>query len=138
MSLNAAAKRIVIIDDDLDMLQLMKTMLGQAYEVSGTPDPTQAVDLVQHIRPDLILLDLMMPDIDGWTLYKAIRENELTQHIPVIIVTAKTNALDKVLGLQIAHVDGYLNKPFSHAELLGSVNKALEGKGDRHDDPDSE
>ena len=74
----------------------------------------------------LVLLDLMMPEIDGWQVYQSMRVDPEMSQIPVIIVTAKAQNIDKVLGLHIAKVDDYITKPFSPQELLTSVHKVLD------------
>ena len=75
--------------------------------------------------PDLVLLDLMMPDMDGWEVYQQMKAEESTRNIPVIVVTAKAQSIDKVLGLHIAKVDDYISKPFSPQELMNSVEKII-------------
>jgi DNA-binding response OmpR family regulator len=72
-----------------------------------------------------VLLDLMMPDMDGWEVYQQMKADEGTRNIPVIVVTAKAQNIDKVLGLHIAKVDDYIAKPFSPQELLNSVEKVI-------------
>jgi len=72
-----------------------------------------------------VLLDLMMPDMDGWEVYQQMKADEALRHIPVIVVTAKAQSIDKVLGLHIAKVDDYITKPFGPQDLLASVNKVL-------------
>jgi DNA-binding response OmpR family regulator len=84
---------------------------------------------VRTQQPDLVLLDLMMPDMDGWEVYQQMKADEATRHIPVIVVTAKAQSIDKVLGLHIAKVDDYIAKPFSPQELLSSVEKTLNERG---------
>ena len=79
-------------------------------------------------HPDLVLLDLMMPDMDGWEVYQQMKADESTKHIPVIVVTAKAQSIDKVLGLHIAKVDDYIAKPFSPQDLLNSVERILSQK----------
>ena len=94
-------------------------------------EPTAAKKDWQIIRkehPDLILLDLMMPDMDGWEVYQQMKADESTKNIPVIVVTARAQSIDKVLGLHIAKVDDYIAKPFSPQELLNSVDNVLAGK----------
>ena len=86
------------------------------------------MDAVRAERPDLVLLDLMMPDMDGWEVYQQMKADESTRRIPVIVVTAKAQSIDKVLGLHIAKVDDYIAKPFSPQELLSSVEKTLNEK----------
>ena len=68
--------------------------------------------------PDLVLLDLMMPDVDGWEVYRQIKANEELGDVPVIVVTAKAQGIDRVLGLHIAGVDDYITKPFGPKELI--------------------
>jgi DNA-binding response OmpR family regulator len=80
---------------------------------------------VRREKPDLILLDLMMPDMDGWEVYQQIKADSGLREIPVIVVTAKAQSIDKVLGLHIAKVDDYITKPFGPQELLESVEKIL-------------
>jgi two-component system response regulator VicR len=84
--------------------------------------------MVREILPDLVLLDLMMPDMDGWEVYQQMKAEESTRNIPVVIVTAKAQNIDKVLGLHIAKVDDYIAKPFGPQELINSVEKILSQK----------
>jgi len=111
------------------MIDLVSLVLGRrGYEVHGANGGRQGLELVRRELPDLILLDLMMPDMDGWDVYHHLKAEESTRDIPVIIVTAKAQSIDKVLGLHIAKVDDYISKPFSPQELLDSVDRIL-GKG---------
>jgi DNA-binding response OmpR family regulator len=91
--------------------------------VLGAPGGKEGLKLVREIIPDLVLLDLMMPDMDGWEVYQQMKAEESTRNIPVIIVTAKAQNIDKVLGLHIAKVDDYIAKPFGPQELIDSVEK---------------
>jgi two-component system response regulator VicR len=81
--------------------------------------------MIHRDHPDLVLLDLMMPEMDGWEVYQQMKADDTTKDIPVIVVTAKAQSIDKVLGLHIAKVDDYIAKPFSPQELLNSVDKVL-------------
>jgi DNA-binding response OmpR family regulator len=81
--------------------------------------------MIRQEMPDLVLLDLMMPDMDGWEVYQQMKADEKTKGIPVIVVTAKAQSIDKVLGLHIAKVDDYIAKPFSPQDLMNSVEKVL-------------
>ena len=83
------------------------------------------IKAVREQLPDLVLLDLMMPDMDGWEVYQQMKADESTRNIPVIVVTAKAQSIDKVLGLHIAKVDDYISKPFSPQELMNSVEKII-------------
>ena len=84
--------------------------------------------IIRKEHPDLVLLDLMMPDMDGWEVYQQMKAEETTKNIPVIVVTARAQSIDKVLGLHIAKVDDYIAKPFSPQELLNSVDNVLAAK----------
>jgi len=123
-------KIIVHIEDEPDMIDLVTLILSQkGYQVLGADGGQEGLDVVREEKPDLILLDLMMPDIDGWDVYQQFRAHEETKDIPVIVVTAKAQNIDKVLGLHIAKVDEYISKPFSPQELLDAVDKVLSKEG---------
>jgi two-component system response regulator VicR len=120
---------VVYIEDDPEMVDLVTLILNrQGYQVSGANGGREGLELVKHNMPNLILLDLMMPDIDGWDVYQQLKSSEETRDIPVIIITAKAQMIDRVLGLHIAKVDDYICKPFRPAELVESVAKILNRK----------
>ena len=117
---------IVYIEDEPEMIDLVKLILTRkGYDVIGAAGGREGLDTVRDRLPDLVLLDLMMPDIEGWDVYQQLRADEATKSIPVIVVTAKTQDIDKVLGLNIARVDDYISKPFSPQLLIDSVEKVL-------------
>ncbi len=119
-------RRIVYIEDEPEMIDLVRLILSRkGYEVIGANGGREGLDKVRQNIPDLILLDLMMPDLDGWDVYQQIKADDSTKEIPVIVVTAKAQSIDKVLGLHIAKVDDYISKPFSPQELVDSVEKIL-------------
>ena len=105
--------KIVYIEDDSEMIDLVSLILSRnGYEVKGSTSGIQGFDLIKNDLPDLILLDLMIPDLDGWDLYKKIKSDmSAIKNIPVIVITAKSQPIDRVLGLHIAKVDDYLGKP---------------------------
>jgi len=118
------ARTIVYIEDESEMIDLVRLILGRrSYEVIGAIGGVEGLAMVQKELPDLVLLDLMMPDKDGWEVYQQMRAEEVTRDIPVIILTAKAQNIDKVLALHIAKVDDYLSKPFSPQELIDSVER---------------
>jgi two-component system response regulator VicR len=120
------SKRLVYIEDEEEMIDLVRLILSRrGYEVMGANGGREGLDLVRRELPDLVLLDLMMPDMDGWDVYQQMKSEEKTREIPVIVVTAKAQSIDKVLGLHIAKVEDYISKPFSPQELLDSVEKVL-------------
>ncbi len=122
-------KTILYIEDEVEMIDLVKLILGRkGFQVIGASGGREGLELVRTELPDLVLLDLMMPDIEGWDVYQQIRAEEATENIPVIVVTAKAQNIDKVLGLHIAKVDDYISKPFSPQELVSSIEKVLAEK----------
>ncbi len=119
-------KRILCIEDEPEMIDLIRLILGRrGFEVLGAAGGTAGLKEVREQLPDLVLLDLMMPDMDGWEVYQQMKAEDSTRGIPVIVVTAKAQSIDKVLGLHIAKVDDYIAKPFSPQDLLNSVEKVL-------------
>ena len=124
--LNNQSKRLAYIEDEAEMIDLVRLILGRrGYTVIGANGGHEGLTLVQKEIPDLILLDLMMPDMDGWDVYHQIKSDVKTRDIPVIVITAKAQNIDKILGLQIAKVDDYISKPFSPQELLERVEQVL-------------
>jgi len=110
---NPRSRSIVYIEDDLEMIDLVRLILSRrGFEVKGAHGGREGLDMVQNERPDLVLLDLMMPDVDGWQVYQQLKANERTSSIPVIVITAKAQPIDRVLGIHIAKVDDYISKPF--------------------------
>ncbi len=122
-------KRILCIEDDEEMIDLIRLILTRrGFDVLGAFSGESGLEIIRHEKPDLILLDLMMPEMDGWEVYQQIKSDEATHNIPVIVVTAKAQSIDRVLGLRIAKVDDYISKPFSPQELLDSIESVLTRK----------
>jgi len=118
---------IIYIEDDPEMIDLVTLILNRrGFTVKGAHGGKQGLELVMEEKPDLILLDLMMPDVDGWDVYQQIKADDMTRNIPVIVITAKSQAIDRVLGLHIAKVDDYISKPFRPQELLDSIDRVLD------------
>jgi two-component system, OmpR family, response regulator VicR len=129
---NARSRSIVYIEDDLEMIDLVKLILSRrGFDVKGAHGGREGLDVVSQEKPDLILLDLMMPDVDGWEVYQQLKANEHSRDIPVIVITAKAQPIDRVLGLHIAKVDDYISKPFHPQELLDSIDKVLAAINDK-------
>ena len=114
------AEKILIVDDDIDSLKLIGLMLQrQGYEISAASAGGQAINKAAAENPDLIILDVMMPDMDGYEVCRRLRADTTTQHIPIIMFTAKTLVDDKVSGFE-AGADDYLTKPTHPAELAAT------------------
>ncbi len=119
-------RRILCIEDEPEMIDLIRLILERkGFEVIGAVGGQEGLDVVRREKPDLVLLDLMMPDVDGWEVYRQMKADEELRNISVIVVTAKAQSIDKVLGLHIAKVDDYVTKPFGPGDLLESVNRVL-------------
>jgi DNA-binding response OmpR family regulator len=122
----AGGKRILCIEDEIEMIDFIKLVLErEGYEVIGAMGGLEGLEAIRREKPDLILLDIMMPGINGWDVYHKIRGNEEICDIPVIVVTARSQDFERILGLYYAEVDDYLIKPFGIRELLHSVEKVL-------------
>jgi DNA-binding response OmpR family regulator len=119
-------QKVVCIEDEPEMIDLVKLILGRkGFDLIGAVGGREGLATVRKHKPDLVLLDLMMPDMDGWEVYQQMKADDELKAIPVIVVTAKAQSIDKVLGLHIAKVDDYVTKPFGPQELLQSVKKVL-------------
>jgi two-component system response regulator VicR len=119
--------RAVYIEDEQEMIDLVKLILSRKrFEVIGANGGREGLDAVRKNSPDVILLDLMMPDMDGWEVYQQLKADESTRNIPVIVITAKAQNIDKVLALHIAKVDDYIPKPFTPKDLLDSIERVLQ------------
>jgi len=121
-----ATNCVVCVEDEPEMIDLVRLILArEGFEVVGVAGGLEGLETIERLQPDLVLLDLMMPDMDGWEVYRRMKANPATANIPVIVVTAKAQSIDKVLGLQVAKVDDYITKPFGPAQLLRSIEKVL-------------
>ena len=116
----AERELIVLADDNADMRQYLGRLLGERYEVHTVADGQQALEAVRRLHPALVLADVMMPELDGCGLVRAIREDSALCSTPVILVSARAGEESRVEGLQ-ADADDYLVKPFTARELLARV-----------------
>jgi DNA-binding response OmpR family regulator len=118
-------KKILIVDDELSILVPLKFLLEKnEYEVLLAPSGKDAFDSIKKTKPDLILLDIMLPDLDGYEIFQIIRKNHDWDNIKVIYLTAKNRDIDIAKGLNLG-VDAYITKPFSNAELIEKVRSLL-------------
>ena len=123
------AKNILCVEDEPEMVDLIRLILARrGFNVQGASGGVEGIRLIREKHPDLVLLDLIMPDMDGWEVYQQMKADPALRDIPVIVVTAKAQNIDKVLGLHIAKVDDYIAKPFSPQELMDSVDKVFNKK----------
>jgi len=129
-------KHIALIEDESDIVELISLHLEKAgYKVSAFASGAAFLHFMEENTPDLVLLDLVLPDIDGLEICKEIRKRNELSTLPIIIVTAKNEEMDKVLGLELG-ADDYMTKPFSPKELVARVRALLrrQGPGERRSD----
>src|SRR5262245_61780067 len=111
-------ERVLIVDDDPDIQRLVSYNLIQAgFQVMGAETGSAALDAVEKRPPDLIILDIMLPDLDGLEVCRAVRQRDSWRQIPIIMLTARTQELDRVVGFELG-ADDYVQKPFSPRELV--------------------
>ena len=124
---------ILVIDDEEDIRELLKFNLeNEGYSVSSVATGEEALDSVRKLFPDLIILDLMLPGIDGLEVCKKIKSDEQLQHIPVLMLTAKSEETDEVIGLELG-ADDYLTKPFSPRILIARLKSLIRRKSPKHE-----
>ena len=122
--------KIICVEDEPGVIDLIRLILDRRgdCEVMGAVTGTEGLELIRQQRPDMVLLDLMLPGMGGWAVYQRMKADETTRNIPVIVVTAKAEGIDEVLAKYIAKVDDYVKKPFSPQELLDSIEHVLNPK----------
>lgn len=119
------AKKILVVDDEEYIVELLRMNLKkQGYVPICAYSGAEALDKAQKMKPDLILLDIMMPDMDGLETCRKLREDHLLKKVPIIILSAKSEETDKVIGLGVG-ADDYITKPFGLRELFARINAAL-------------
>ncbi len=117
--------KIIVVEDEINIFELIKFNLeNNGYQVIGVHDGALAVDIIVEEKPNLILLDLMLPNKDGISICREVRETSEIKKTPIIILTAKETEFDKVLGLELG-ADDYITKPFSIKELMARVKAML-------------
>jgi two-component system, OmpR family, alkaline phosphatase synthesis response regulator PhoP len=117
-------KKILIVDDEPNLRRLSRTILSKNFIVFEAEDGKQAIDIANTQKPDIILMDMMMPKMDGLTACHAIKKDPATKSIPVIMVTAIGFELNIKLSQQMG-ASGYLTKPFSSQDLLNKIDQFL-------------
>ena len=118
-------ENILIVEDDEDIVEMIAYNLKkEGFRTSSVLNGEDAVDRIMNDQPDIVLLDLMLPRMDGLEVCRTIRSRKETAHIPVIMLTAKSQEIDKILGLEIG-ADDYVTKPFSPRELIARIRAVL-------------
>jgi DNA-binding response OmpR family regulator len=125
-------KRIVIIEDEKDILEVLEYNLKrEGFKVSISSDGKSGLEMVRQNKPDLVLLDIMLPELDGLDVCQSLKKDSATNTIPIIMVTAKEEESDVILGLGLG-ADDYITKPFSPKELIARVKALLRRSNETH------
>jgi DNA-binding response OmpR family regulator len=126
--------KILVVDDEPDVVQLIEYNLkGAGYDVVTAADGAEALEQARSSSPNLIILDLMLPEVDGLDVCKVLRRDRSTAGIPIVMLTAKASETDRVLGLELG-ADDYVTKPFSPRELVLRVKRLLKAETVADDD----
>jgi len=117
--------KILVVDDEVNITQILEFSIGaEGYEVIAAQNGEEAIDKARREQPDLIILDIMMPIIDGYEACRILKSNPLTKNIPVILLTAKGRDIDRRFGYEVGATD-YIIKPFSPNKLVDKIHKLL-------------
>jgi two-component system alkaline phosphatase synthesis response regulator PhoP len=117
--------KILVVDDEIYIVHILDFSLGmEGYEVITALDGEQALERMKSERPDLVVLDIMMPKLDGYEVCKSIKSNPATKQTPVILLSAKGRNVDQKLGFDVG-ADDYITKPFSPRKLVERINQLL-------------
>lgn len=117
--------KILVVDDEEPIRQLVTLYLvKEGFTVETAADGRAALSRVNAVKPDLVVLDLMLPELDGWAVCKELRRSPLTEGLPIIMLTARDDLIDRILGLELG-ADDYLTKPFNPRELVARVRAVL-------------
>jgi len=117
---------ILYIEDDQSMAELVRQALKlRGYSVVSAQSGQQGLSMMRERKPDLLLLDLMMPNLNGWDIYRAVKTDQTLANIPVIVITARSIANDRTVIADLPPADDYITKPFDVQHLLHSVQNLL-------------
>jgi DNA-binding response OmpR family regulator len=116
------SKRILIVEDDPEIAEMLRRTLNRSYSVFVARDGVEGLTLAKKARPDLLLLDVMLPGRDGFALAKAARSEPGLTSVPIVFLTARTTALDTIRGIQ-AGARHYIEKPFKLSNVVGKINR---------------
>ncbi len=124
MNKESTKKTLIIGDDEPTIRLLVSSILGKSYNMLTAADGQEVLDIVRQNKPDLILMDIMMPTMDGYSACASLKKNPRTADIPVVMLTGVGHELNKVLAEQMG-ADGYITKPFNSQDLRDTVKKHL-------------
>ncbi len=117
--------KVLVVDDEVNITQILEFSIGaEGFEVITAQNGEEAIEKARKEQPDLIILDIMMPKIDGYEACRILKANPLTRNIPVVLLTAKGRDIDKRLGYEVGATD-YIVKPFSPNKLIERIHRLL-------------
>ena len=120
-----AGETILVVDDEANIVELARMYLKQeGFRVQSTGDGTRALEMIAHQPPALMVLDLMLPGMDGWEVCRSVRSGKAAPDLPIIMLTARDDDVDKIVGLELG-ADDYVTKPFNPRELVARVKAVL-------------
>lgn len=126
LRLQKTRKRILVVDDDPDIVGLLREQLAwEGYQIDVAYDGLAAIDRAVAFQPDLVLLDIMMPKVDGWVVCHSLKHHPDTRHIKIIIISVLNKIQERLRGMDIHQADFYLCKPFDLEDLSRAVEKLL-------------
>ncbi len=118
-------RKVLVVDDEENIIQILEFSIeAEGYEVITASNGEEAIKKARKEQPNLIILDIMMPKVDGYEVCRVLKRNPLTKKIPVILLTAKGREIDKRLGFEVGASD-YIVKPFSPSKLIDKINEHL-------------
>ncbi|MBI2609383.1 MAG: response regulator [Deltaproteobacteria bacterium] len=121
-------KKVLIIDDEQDLIDLLTLRLeNEGYEVSAALNGTEGLEKIKSEKPDIVLLDVMMPELNGYQVCRKLKQDDNLKDIPVVMLTAKAQESDKFWGMEIG-ADDYVTKPFEFSQLSEVIKKYLPNK----------
>ena len=122
-------KDILCIDDDVGIIELVQLIMQRdGFSVRGASSGAEGLSAMRTQSPDVVLLDIMMPEMDGWETYKHIKADVALKNIPVVILTARNSSFEEVIARERAGVDDYITKPFTPQELRERIKRVLSAK----------
>ena len=121
-------QKVLVVDDEENVRRLVRSMLGNKYIILEAKDGEEAIDIARSQRADIILMDIMMPNIDGYTACHTIKKDPVTKAIPVVMLTAIDHELNVKLSQEMG-ASGYITKPFSPRDLLDTIDRFLKSPG---------
>jgi DNA-binding response OmpR family regulator len=122
----AKKKTILVVDDEKNLVEMVAEILEEeGFKVISAFNGEECLKVLRKKKVDLVLLDIMMPKSDGWMVHRKIKENSNWKDLPIIILTAKTDDIDRNIGLEVAKVDDFITKPFVPEDLVNRVKEIL-------------